>query len=124
MRSENRAGLELVKQVGLLREHVERVGVDHDGLVEPFEKRPQERTNARGQAGADGDRVGGLRRFARGRSAFAVKIADGRQRALQAVVVALLEELGWVEPGVLGRFYPRAVLSREGDPVGEMRVVL
>lgn len=59
-----------------------------------------------------------------GRSAFAVKIADGRQRALQAVVVALLEELGWVEPGVLGRFFPRAVLSREGDPVGEMRVVL
>ena len=73
------------------------------------------------KSGAEGVYMVGL---AGERSAFAVKIADGRQRALQAVVVALLEELGWVEPGVLGRFFPRAVLSREGDPVGEMRVVL
>jgi L-asparaginase II len=55
---------------------------------------------------------------------IALKIDDGASRASQAVMAALLLELGVVSAkDVLGVF-PRAVVDREGSPVGEVRVAL
>ena len=55
---------------------------------------------------------------------IAVKIADGGQRAQQAVAAALLSEYGLLPPHKLARFGQRAVLSRAGDPVGDLEVSL
>ena len=55
---------------------------------------------------------------------IAVKIADGGKRAMQAVTAALLVDLGVVDSSDVGDKYLRPILSREGNPVGEMRVVL
>ena len=55
---------------------------------------------------------------------IAVKIADGGKRAMQAVMSALLVDLGVVASDDVEDKYLRPILSREGNPVGEMRVVL
>ena len=55
---------------------------------------------------------------------FAVKIADGGRRAMQAVTAALLVEFGVVSRGDVSDKYLAPVLSREGNPVGELRVEL
>lgn len=58
------------------------------------------------------------------RTGIAVKVADGGARASQAVMAALLLDLGIVSrQDVLGVF-PRAVLTREGSPAGEFQVTL
>jgi L-asparaginase II len=55
---------------------------------------------------------------------IAIKIDDGGARASQALMAALLLDLGIVtKEDVLGVF-PRAVVDREGSPVGEVRVTL
>jgi L-asparaginase II len=53
------------------------------------------------------------------RTGIAVKIDDGADRALHAVVAALLRDLGLVDYA-----QPREVRTREGTPVGEIRVRL
>jgi len=53
------------------------------------------------------------------RMGIAAKIADGADRALHALVAALLADLGLVRYEV-----PREVKTREGAPVGEVRVTL
>jgi L-asparaginase II len=55
---------------------------------------------------------------------IAVKIADGASRAQQAVAAALLVEYGLLPREAVAHFLPRPVLSREGEPVGELRVTL
>ncbi len=59
-----------------------------------------------------------------GSSGIAVKILDGRERALYAVMAALLADLCLVGTDDIAEFHPRPVLSREGDPVGEIQVSL
>lgn len=53
------------------------------------------------------------------RTGIAVKIGDGADRALQALTAAILKDMGLVD-------YPQAreVKTREGTPVGEIRVRL
>jgi len=58
------------------------------------------------------------------RSGLAIKIADGGDRALQAVAAALLVELGWVEPAGIAEFLDRRVSTREGAHVGDFQVTL
>jgi len=55
---------------------------------------------------------------------IAVKIADGGKRASQAVIAALLVEFGVVEEEAVADKFRAPILSREGDPVGEVRVSL
>lgn len=55
------------------------------------------------------------------RTGLAIKVWDGGKRALRALCAALLADLGLVPADV---FPAGAVLSREGDPVGEVRVTL
>ncbi|MHC4959084.1 MAG: asparaginase [Planctomycetota bacterium] len=55
---------------------------------------------------------------------IAVKIADGAQRAQQAVAASLLVEYGLLPREAVARFMPRPVLSRDGEPVGELQVTL
>lgn len=58
------------------------------------------------------------------RTGIAIKIHDGGQRALNAFAAALLSELDLVPAAATARWYPRDILSREGDPVGRLEVVL
>jgi L-asparaginase II len=58
------------------------------------------------------------------RLGIAVKIVDGGRRAVEAVVAALLIDLGILAREDLADYYERPVLSREGDPVGEIEVAL
>ena len=55
---------------------------------------------------------------------LAVKIADGATRAVKAVVVALLNDLGMLERADLEDLAPNQVKTREGDVVGDVRVRL
>jgi L-asparaginase II len=54
-----------------------------------------------------------------GRTGIAVKIDDGADRALHALTAALLRDMGLVDYP-----QPREVRTREGTPVGEIRVTL
>jgi L-asparaginase II len=58
------------------------------------------------------------------RLGIAVKSADGRRRATEAVVGALLLDLGLVPEHTLTGVYPRLVYTREGAPVGDYEVRL
>lgn len=58
------------------------------------------------------------------RTGIAIKIEDGGHRALSAFAAALLADLGLAPRDVTSRYYPRDVLSREGDPVGRFEVEL
>ena len=53
-----------------------------------------------------------------------VEEGEGAQRALGAFASALLLDLGLVDAATVAKWHPRTINSREGDPVGEMRVVL
>lgn len=55
---------------------------------------------------------------------IAVKIADGATRAVHAVVAALLIDLGVLSRADAEGLYPSQVLSREGVPVGDVKVRL
>ena len=55
---------------------------------------------------------------------IAVKIGDGATRAQQAVAATLLVEYGLLPRAAIARYLARSVLSREGEPVGELRVRL
>ncbi len=79
------------------------------------------RGNLLSKEGAEGVLVVGAREQGIG---IAVKIADGAGRAAQAVVAALLLDLGLVAPEDLAEIYPRPVTTREGDVVGEFKVHL
>ena len=59
-----------------------------------------------------------------GSSGIAVKILDGRERALHAVMAVLLADAGLVNADDIADQHPRVILSREGDPVGEVQVNL
>ncbi|MHC4937531.1 MAG: asparaginase [Planctomycetota bacterium] len=54
---------------------------------------------------------------------IAIKIRDGAQRALNAFAAALLADLDLAPRDATTRWFPRDVLSREGDPVGKFEVV-
>ncbi len=58
------------------------------------------------------------------RLGIAIKIADGGERAVNAVAAALLVEFGFVERADLADYFERRVLTREGTPVGEVQVAL
>jgi L-asparaginase II len=58
------------------------------------------------------------------REGLAIKIADGGERALNAVAAALLVELGWLSADDLKEHLDRRVLTREGKVVGEFQVAL
>lgn len=58
------------------------------------------------------------------RFGMAIKIADGGTRAQQAVAATLLVEFGMLGKEVLARWLARPILSREGNPVGELEVTL
>lgn len=55
---------------------------------------------------------------------IAIKIADGGRRAVEALACALLLDLGLLEAEDLLDFYPRLVKTREGTPVGRVKVRL
>lgn len=55
---------------------------------------------------------------------IAIKIADGGRRAVEALASALLLDLGLLEPADLSDFFPRRVKTREGTPVGDVKVRL
>ena len=71
--------------------------------------------------GAEAVQVIGVREEGLG---IAIKIADGGQRAAQAVAAALLLDFGLVPLQDVQGEYPRAVLDREGAPVGSYEVML
>lgn len=71
--------------------------------------------------GAEGVQIIGV---AGRRIGIAIKIEDGRPRAQQAVAAVLLKEYGLLDHPSLSAFGPQPVLSREGDPVGRLEVVL
>jgi L-asparaginase II len=58
------------------------------------------------------------------RMGIAIKIMDGARRAVQAVAAALLLDLGLLAPADLADYHPREVRTREGTPVGEIKVRL
>ena len=58
------------------------------------------------------------------RLGIAIKITDGGRRAVEALASALLIDLGLLEPADLLDFYPRLVKTREGTPIGDVRVRL
>jgi L-asparaginase II len=75
------------------------------------------------KAGADGVQVVASR--SRGQ-AFAVKIADGSQRALCATTVAVLDQLGWLDAGQREALRPwraEVIANVRGNPVGERKAV-
>jgi len=53
---------------------------------------------------------------------IAIKIEDGAQRALNAFAAALLADLGLAPRDATALWFPQAILSREGAPVGEFEV--
>jgi L-asparaginase II len=71
--------------------------------------------------GAEGMQTIGV---AGARIGIAIKIADGGRRAVEALASALLLDLGLLEPKDLADFYPRLVKTREGTPVGRVKVRL
>ncbi|MHC4971818.1 MAG: asparaginase [Planctomycetota bacterium] len=71
--------------------------------------------------GAEGMQTIGV---AGARLGIAIKIADGGRRAVEALASALLLDLGLLEPADLADFYPRQVKTREGTPVGDVKVRL
>lgn len=71
--------------------------------------------------GAEGMQTIGV---AGARVGIAIKIADGGRRAVEALASALLLDLGLLEPKDLADFYPRLVKTREGTPVGRVKVRL
>jgi L-asparaginase II len=58
------------------------------------------------------------------RLGIAVKIADGASRAVHAVVCALLLDLGLLAAADAQGLSPPQVLTREGNPVGDVKVRL
>ncbi|MGQ0612625.1 MAG: asparaginase [Planctomycetaceae bacterium] len=58
------------------------------------------------------------------RMGIAIKIADGGERAVNAVAAALLVDLGLCERADLADHLDRRVLTREGTPVGDVQVAL
>jgi len=58
------------------------------------------------------------------RFGIAIKISDGGRRAVEALASALLLDLGLLETSDLLEFYPRLVKTREGTPVGDVKVRL
>ena len=107
-------------------ERIMRVVQEHPDMV-AGEKRFDTRVIRAGKGrilakmGAEGVEVLGV---AGEHLGLAVKIVDGGRRAVEAVVAALLIELGILGRGDLADYYERPVLSREGNPVGEFEVVL
>jgi L-asparaginase II len=73
------------------------------------------------KSGAEGVMVVGV---PGARTGIAVKIADGAERALHALVAELLVEMGLVAAGDVERHRARDVRTREGVPVGEVQVRL
>jgi L-asparaginase II len=71
--------------------------------------------------GAEGVQIIGL--YGR-RIGIAIKIDDGAKRAVHAVAAALLADLGVVKPSEISELYPRQVCTREGSPVGVVKVRL
>ena len=71
--------------------------------------------------GAEGMQIIGV---AGERLGIAIKIADGGRRAVEALAAALLLDLGLLETSDLLDFYPRLVKTREGTPVGDVKVRL
>jgi len=55
---------------------------------------------------------------------IAIKIHDGGQRALNAFAAALLCDLDLVDAAAVAQWHPRTIDTREGDPAGEVRVIL
>ena len=55
---------------------------------------------------------------------IAIKIHGGAQRALGAFASALLCDLGLIDAAAVAKWYPCTIDSREGDPVGQMKVTL
>ena len=73
------------------------------------------------KAGADGVQVVASRSR---RQAFALKIADGNQVALGAATVAVLDQLGWLDPQQCEELRPwraEAITNWRGIQVGERR---
>ena len=58
------------------------------------------------------------------RLGFAVKIDDGGRRAVRAVTCALLIDLGYVDVADVADLFPHQVTTREGTPVGDIKVRL
>jgi L-asparaginase II len=74
--------------------------------------------------GAEGIYVIGRARTGEG---LALKIDDGNDRALHALVVALLEKLGWADAGelaALARYRETPLLNRAGLAVGRTEVLV
>jgi len=71
--------------------------------------------------GAEGVQLLGIRD---GRTGIAIKVSDGGRRAVQAIAASLLVDLGLLPADVVQEHLPRPVLSREGDPVGDLEVTL
>ena len=80
-------------------------------------------TGVRG--GADCRTSGGAASMAVSRGiAIAVKLADGNLRALNAVTLAVLQQLGWLEktlPPALAAFDAPVIRNWLGTPTGEVR---
>jgi len=55
---------------------------------------------------------------------IAVKVADGAERAVQAVTAALLVDMGFLRKSDVAEYHERPVLARDGQTVGETRVTL
>lgn len=75
------------------------------------------------KAGADGVQVLGSK--SRGQ-AFAVKIADGSKMAVQAITVAVLDQLGWLDARQREELRPwrfEAIANARGTQVGERKPV-
>jgi L-asparaginase II len=53
---------------------------------------------------------------------IAIKVEDGAQRALNAFAAALLSDLDLAPRDATSRWFPREILSREGNPVGAFEV--
>lgn len=75
------------------------------------------------KAGADGVQVVASRSRSQ---AFAVKIADGSQVALLATTVAVLDQLGWLDPDQREALRPwraEVIANARGNQVGERKAV-
>jgi L-asparaginase II len=56
------------------------------------------------------------------RTGIAIKVTDGSQRALNAFAAALLRDMDLAPSEATSRWYPKDVLTREGDPIGRFEV--
>lgn len=58
------------------------------------------------------------------RLGFAIKVEDGGRRAVRAVTCALLIDLGFIDVADVADLFQRQVTTREGTPVGDIKVRL